>query len=93
MLRPTPPIAPFFLSGADSFVNVVTFSETARVLLTNTTTLVRADEANADELIDLVRNLEVGVCVRLRCSSSPLKLCLCSLLFGAVEGQLLLPLL
>ncbi|CAM9550336.1 unnamed protein product [Hapterophycus canaliculatus] len=44
--------------GADSFVNVVTFSETARVLLTNTTTLVRADEENASELIGLVRNLE-----------------------------------
>ncbi|CBJ31633.1 conserved unknown protein [Ectocarpus siliculosus] len=44
--------------GADSFVNVVTFSETARVLLTNSTTLVRATEDNLGELVSLVQNLE-----------------------------------
>ena len=47
-------------SGADSFVNVVVFSEEARVLLTNTTTLVRADTENAEELVSLVQNLEVS---------------------------------
>ncbi|CAN0136525.1 unnamed protein product, partial [Ectocarpus sp. 8 AP-2014] len=41
-----------------SFVNVVTFSETARVLLTNSTTLVRATEDNLGELVSLVQNLE-----------------------------------
>eukprot|EP00903_Cladosiphon_okamuranus_P021964 g20195.t1 len=44
--------------GADSFVNVVVFSEEARVLVTNTTTLVRANTENSEELISLVQNLE-----------------------------------
>lgn len=49
----------FNISGADSFVNVVVFSEEARVLMPNTTTLVRANSDNVDELVDLVQNLEV----------------------------------
>ncbi|CAN0013511.1 unnamed protein product, partial [Laminaria digitata] len=44
--------------GADSFVNVVAFSETARVLMPNTTTLVRATSENVAELVSIVQALE-----------------------------------
>ncbi|CAM9745263.1 unnamed protein product [Ascophyllum nodosum] len=44
--------------GADSFINVVAFSEDARVLMPNTSTLVRATVENVDALVDLVQNLE-----------------------------------
>ena len=45
-------------------MNVVVFSEEARVLLTNTTTLVRANTENTEELVGLVQNLEVRCGVR-----------------------------
>ena len=51
-------------SGGDSFVNVVVFSENARVLLTNSTTLVRANSTNVEELVGLVQNLEVSLLLR-----------------------------
>lgn len=40
-------------------MSVVAFSEEARVLMTNTTTLVRATEENVATLIGLVEDLEV----------------------------------
>ncbi|CAN0427083.1 unnamed protein product [Pylaiella littoralis] len=44
--------------NVDSFVSVVVFSESARALLANTTTLVRATDDNVDELVSLVQDLD-----------------------------------
>eukprot|EP00904_Undaria_pinnatifida_P004930 jgi/Undpi1/1567/HiC_scaffold_11.g04957.m1 len=44
--------------GADSFVNVVAFSETARALMPDSTTLVRATSENIAELVSIVQDLE-----------------------------------
>jgi len=64
---PSPPLSVCVFgirSGADSFVNVVIFSENARVLLPNSTTLVRANTTNVEELVGLVQNIEVKTCFR-----------------------------
>lgn len=51
------------LRGSDSYVNVVVFSEEARVLSPNSTALVNADAEHVSELVNLVNDLEVGGCI------------------------------
>lgn len=47
--------------GSDSYVNVVVFSEEARVLSPNSTALVNADAEHVSELVNLVNDLEIDL--------------------------------